>query len=104
MSINRERLAGLVAVLALLAPVVLPGSAAAAPPVAQAPGRPVAQAPGRQVARAPGSQAALVAAPPAALAAGSQTVAAPVPVGSWLGAAPGGVGATSVGNAVVVAD
>src|SRR6266540_2571219 len=42
MSINRERLAGLVAVLALLAPVVLPGSAAAAPPVAQAPGRPVA--------------------------------------------------------------
>src|SRR6266511_3837762 len=101
MSINRERLAGLVAVLALLAPVVLPGSAAAAPPVAQAPGRPVAQAPGRQVARAPGSQAALVAAPPAALAAGSQTVAAPVPVGSWLGAAPGALGATTVGTGVV---
>src|SRR6266540_3780396 len=93
MSINRERLAGLVAVLALLAPVVLPGSAAAAPPVAQAPGR--------QVARAPGSQAALVAAPPAALAAGSQTVAAPVPVGSWLGAAPGALGATTVGTGVV---
>src|SRR6266536_3413122 len=93
MSINRERLAGLVAVLALLAPVVLPGSAAAAPPVAQAPGRPVA--------RAPGSQAALVAAPPAALAAGSQTVAAPVPVGSWLGAAPGALGATTVGTGVV---
>src|SRR6266540_2563792 len=85
MSINRERLAGLVAVLALLAPVVLPGSAAAAPPVA----------------RAPGSQAALVAAPPAALAAGSQTVAAPVPVGSWLGAAPGALGATTVGTGVV---
>src|SRR6266508_4263041 len=85
MSINRERLAGLVAVLALLAPVVLPGSAAAAPPVAQAPGR--------QVARAPG--------PPAALAAGSQTVAAPVPVGSWLGAAPGALGATTVGTGVV---
>src|SRR6266496_2674310 len=93
MLINRERLAGLVAVLALLAPVVLPGSAAAAPPVAQAPGR--------QVARAPGSQAALVAAPPAALAAGSQTVAAPVPVGSWLGAAPGALGATTVGTGVV---
>src|SRR6266496_4160199 len=93
MSINRERLAGLVAVLALLAPVVLPGSAAAAPPVAQAPGR--------QVARAPGSQAALVAAPPAALAAGSETVAAPVPVGSWLGAAPGALGATTVGTGVV---
>src|SRR6266536_2382354 len=92
MSINRERLAGLVAVLALLAPVVLPGSAAAPP---------VAQAPGRQVARAPGSQAALVAAPPAALAAGSQTVAAPVPVGSWLGAAPGALGATTVGTGVV---
>src|SRR6266542_3108736 len=93
MSINRERLVGLVAVLALLVPAVLPGSAAAAPPVAQAPGR--------QVARAPGSQAALVAAPPAALVAGSQTVAAPVPVGSWLGAAPGALGATTVGTGVV---
>ncbi len=61
----------------------------------------LAGAPGRQVARAPGSQAALVAAPPAALAAGSQTVAAPVPVGSWLGAAPGALGATTVGTGVV---
>ena len=89
------------AVLALLATVVLPGSAAAAPPVAQAPGRQAAQAPGRQVARGAGSPVALVATPPAALAAGSQTVAAPVSVGSWLGAAPGALGATTGGTGVV---
>src|SRR6266545_439198 len=101
MSINRDRLAGLMAVLALLATGVLPGSAAAAPPVAQAPGRQAAQAPGRQVARGAGSPVALVATPPAALAAGSQTVAAPVSVGSWLGAAPGALGATTGGTGVV---
>jgi D-alanyl-D-alanine carboxypeptidase len=112
MSINRERLAGLAAALALLATVVLPGSAGGASrvaagqwPVARraavAGAAGVAQsvpaAPAAGVARALPAAAAVPAAPAAGVAAAA-TTASPGSFGSQPGAEPGALGATAGGS------